>query len=227
MPEIGRFADRLGIAIGNRSVRSVAHKCGVSEAVLRKYLSGASTPNVDRLCALAECLNVSVEWLATGEGPMRREGISQAGVVQEGYAKIPLYDVRAAAGGGAIVEREDIVGLVLFSRVWIERELHLQPANLYLLYIEGDSMEPTLRPGDLALIDHSARHVNRDGIYVIRMGDALLVKRIQRLPGDALKVTSDNTAYEPFTLDLSAQVAGKLLDSMEIVGRVVWSGRKM
>ena len=84
-------------------------------------------------------------------------------------------------------------------------------------------MEPTLRPGDVILIDRrQATDVPRDGIYVIRIGDTLLVKRIQRLPGKRVKVKSDNAAYEPFELDLHQQNG-----EIDIIGRVVWAGRRM
>ena len=50
----------------------------------------------------------------------------------------------------------------------------------------------------------------------------LLVKRLQALPGGKVRVTSDNAAFDPWTLDLS-EVGG----DVAIVGRVVWSGRRM
>lgn len=40
----------------------------------------------------------------------------------------------------------------------------------------------------------------REGVYVLRMDSALLVKQLQRLPGGMIKVISRNPAYEPFTI---------------------------
>ena len=94
------------------------------------------------------------------------------------------------------------------------------PWEFCLAYVEGESMEPALRPGDLVLLDRSA--TIREGIYAIRIDDGLFVKRLQRLPGNQIKATSDNPAYGPFTIDLGQVPAG-----ISIVGRVVWAGRQM
>lgn len=61
------FPERLKIAIRHhhKSVRSFAEVCGLSEAVIRKYLVG-SEPTRPALVAIAHTSNVSLEWLATG-----------------------------------------------------------------------------------------------------------------------------------------------------------------
>jgi len=139
------------------------------------------------------------------------------------YAPIRLYDVQAAAGNGAVVGVEQVADTLMFKRSWIHQELHAQPNDLYLIFVDGESMEPTLRPGDIILVDRRDAHsIPRDGIYVLRMDNSLLVKRLQRLPGRKVKVTSDNPAYEPF--DLSLDAPG---EDLAIIGRVVWSGRRM
>lgn len=59
---------RLKELIAFQSVRSFARSCQLSETALRKYLSGESTPNLERLIAIANQSGVTVEWLATGKG---------------------------------------------------------------------------------------------------------------------------------------------------------------
>ena len=83
-------------------------------------------------------------------------------------------------------------------------------------------MEPTLRPGDIILIDKSNSAASRDGIYVIRIDNALLVKRVQRLPGNIIKISSDNPTYEPFEVN-----AADKHEDIAIIGRVVWTGRRV
>ncbi|WP_297813623.1 S24 family peptidase [uncultured Methylophaga sp.] len=144
------------------------------------------------------------------------------GSFMEAFAHIPLFDVKASAGNGSVVHEEEATDALMFKREWIHNELHSSPANLYLIYVEGESMEPVLRPGDVILVDHTDNIAKRDGIYVIRMGESLLVKRLQRLPNHRLKVTSDNPAYEPFEISLDFD----LQNEMSIIGRVVWSGRR-
>jgi transcriptional regulator with XRE-family HTH domain len=70
--EVGRLEERLSIALGDKSVRSVAQLAGVSEGTLRNILSGG-TPRVDNLVSIAEACGVRLEWLAIGKGEMTEE----------------------------------------------------------------------------------------------------------------------------------------------------------
>ena len=87
---------------------------------------------------------------------------------------------------------------------------------LSAILVAGDSMEPLLRDGDEILVDRTPRPM-RDGIHVVRVGDALLVKRVQTGVPGRLILESANPAYRPIELDLR---------EVEVIGRVVWkSGR--
>ena len=79
-------------------------------------------------------------------------------------------------------------------------------------------MEPTLREGDAVLL-RRGREL-RDGVYALRLGDAVLVKRLQFLADGLFRATSDNPAYQPFEARLTAP-------ETEIIGRVVWAGKRM
>ena len=84
-------------------------------------------------------------------------------------------------------------------------------------------MEPTLRAGDVLLIDaYDAKGVPRDSIYVLRIDDSVLVKRLQKLPGGRIQVSSDNPAYQSFTLEPKDEAR-----SVAIIGRVIWVGKRV
>lgn len=82
-------------------------------------------------------------------------------------------------------------------------------------------MAPTLNDGDDILVDRAGcAEALRDGIYVLRVDDSLLVKRLAIHPlGRHLTVQSDNPAY-PDWPDCS-------LDDVHCIGRVIWAGRKI
>jgi transcriptional regulator with XRE-family HTH domain len=65
------FSDRLREAIDGRSLRSFGADCGLSEGALRKYLAEKSEPGMSALVSMARTADVRIEWLATGDGPMR------------------------------------------------------------------------------------------------------------------------------------------------------------
>ena len=81
-------------------------------------------------------------------------------------------------------------------------------------------MTPVLNPSDLILVKKQNGAPVKDGIHVVRLDDVILVKRVQRLPGGKIKISSDNKAYEPYTLDLAE------IDNFAVIGRVVWAGRR-
>jgi phage repressor protein C with HTH and peptisase S24 domain len=82
-------------------------------------------------------------------------------------------------------------------------------------------MEPILAAGDDVIVDRcdgSARL--RDGIYVLRADDQLLFKRLARVPTrSGVVVHSDNLAHPSWE--------PKARNEVDIVGRVLWFGRKV
>ena len=71
---VGTFAARLKAAMGEHSVYRFAKKCGFTESTLRKYLAGDSIPGADKLIYMAQVADVSLQWLAMGEGDRSGSG---------------------------------------------------------------------------------------------------------------------------------------------------------
>jgi hypothetical protein len=131
------------------------------------------------------------------------------------WVSVPRLDLSASAGSGAMAEGEATLGHMQFAPRWLRRQ-DLDPALLSIIEVEGDSMEPTLRDGDEILVDRTPRPV-RAGIHVVRVDDALLVKRLERA-GDRLRLISDNQAYPPIERPAA---------DVEVLGRVVWKGGRL
>lgn len=142
-------------------------------------------------------------------------------VQPEGFVLVPRYDVTGSMGNGRVIHSEQIVDHLAFRAEWVRTELGTSPKNLVLISAVGDSMEPALRAHDLLLIDRSVLTVNQDAIYAFAVDGELRVKRIQRLFDGSLIIKSDNPSYATETL--TEQQA----ETINLVGRVVWSGRRM
>lgn len=130
-------------------------------------------------------------------------------------------DVAASAGGGAEPGEERTLGQIAFDRAWLRRMRIAGGERLSMIRVQGDSMAPTLSDGDEILIDSgdSAERL-RDGIYVLRIDGALVVKRVSVSPaGRRLSISSDNEAY-PGWPDCDPQ-------AVDVVGRAVWFGRRL
>lgn len=164
---------------------------GLSRRTIGAYLAGETDPKRVDFIKLARAGGVSVGWLADNEQqPQSSNTLEQP---RAGYVYLPLKEVEAAAGGGSFIDSERVVDVLAFKEEWIRQELHARPGDLDLIYVKGDSMEPDLRAGDIILLDHTDTRASREGVYVIKMDGALLVKQLQRLPGGVVKVITAET----------------------------------
>ena len=85
--------------------------------------------------------------------------------------------VRASAGPGAIPGDETTKPYFAFDPLWLKSLTGSPASKLSVIRVEGDSMAPTLSAGDDILVDLAdAGERLRDGIYVLRVDGALLVK---------------------------------------------------
>ncbi|CAK1788062.1 putative phage repressor [Vibrio crassostreae] len=118
------------------------------------------------------------------------------------WAKLPVYDVHAAAGAGALVQSEYQIG-VFSLPVELLLEYGLKPEFSSVIFVDGDSMEPILSDGDRLLVDIRERqHPVANGVYVIRIDEAVYVKRLQwDIENGVYKIISDNLKYPAFNIN--------------------------
>ena len=133
---------------------------------------------------------------------------------------VPRLDVGASAGPGALADQDALSGAIGFDPHWL-RALGANPNRLSMIRVQGESMLPTLSDGDEILVDQSdAADRIRDGIYVLRVDDTLIVKRLAMNPATrGFQIRSDNPDF-PGWSDCAP-------DQVNIIGRVVWAGRKL
>lgn len=202
------------------SRRAFGELLGAPEAKIQKIEIGAQRADHEFLSLLSSNTDFDLNWLL-GRDDERCEPVRRGGAegpppeAFEDFVAVPRYDVAVSAGNGLQAADEMVVGHYAFSRRWLTRR-NLTPANLAVVRVSGDSMQPKLYNGDLAVIDTTATEM-KDGVtYVFRLGDDLLIKRLQILPQRNVSLCSDNPQYEPIRIDLSA---GELTS----IGRVVAS----
>ena len=138
-----------------------------------------------------------------------------------GLIRVARLAVGASAGHGAFNENEALISHMAFETAWLRQLTRSAGDMLSFIRVEGDSMAPTLASGDDILVDRGdALERLRDGIYVLRRDDDLLVKRVALSPSARLvTIKSDNPAYPEWRdCDLGA---------IDILGRVIWTGHKV
>ncbi len=209
-----------------------ATKIGIKYGTFQRYEYGGrpSSRNIDKIVSYYGC---SKAWLLTGEGepfPGSREAYVSASeerpdkgyvVLNEEAEKsqfvyVPQLDGRISAGNGA-PPQEAVKTQLAFRKDWLLRKGN--PANMALIKISGDSMEPLLYDGDLVLIDRSRNYLAPEGgIYAIALDDAIMIKRLLADATRKIRIISDNRNYPEIPADA---------DQVKINGKVIWFGREL
>lgn len=134
--------------------------------------------------------------------------------------EVPRMALEASAGPGRLADDELAEDRVLFPPALLRGLGAGRPAALSLVRVHGDSMLPTLKDGDDILVDSDdAADRLREGVYVLRLGEGVMVKRIAVAPDGRLSVLSDNPAGPRWT--------GVDRAELNVVGRVLWAGGRV
>lgn len=210
--------DRVKTELGLLNDAALARALGVSPKKLAVWKLRNFIP-LKELVTLCSQHELSLSLIVLGKDTSRDHGI--ASEERAGYSEnfVLIPQVRGEIGAGGHLLPDDTVELqIAFRKEWIQRRG--DPKQMSLIRVSGDSMEPTLQSGDLALVDRGKNYVDpQGGIYAIAIDQAIMIKRIQVLhPSMRLKVISDNARYESIETD-----SEKLL----INGKVIWFGREI
>lgn len=192
----------------------ISRLLGRNAAYIQQFIRRGSPKQLDEQdrAVLARFFGVDEKVLGA---PARR-----AGSVVE-LALVPILEVEASAGHGALAGMEAKSAQFGFDEVWLRRLTSSKASSLSIVRVYGDSMEPTLHDSDEVMVDLADGQSRlRDGIYVLRMDDMLSVKRIAIEPqGKRVSVLSDNPTFPSWH--------GLEKRALNIVGRVLWFGRAL
>lgn len=201
-----QFAENLNAALDRRGaipagygrVTAVAELFGVSQNTAANWLRGEGVPELARLPEIAETLNTTVEQLVVGAQS------TGAHVIDEQYTVVDIHGC----------SEEEAHSLYLLPEAL--RELGL-PRGVTAMKVSADDMDPYVRPGDVVFYDPRVTRVHANGVYLLRIRDALVVRRIQRGSVDGLRLICDNERFGSETVPESTLDAG----AIEVVGLVV------
>lgn len=173
---------------------------------------------------LAELFGVDVNHLAYGH-PSLDEPQSLDGLTVEANPKarkkggdivINQFDTGGAMGTGILLR--DQPGTIQSWRVtpeWIDKNIkdHTGASNLCIVTGFGDSMKGMFNSGDPLIVDRGINSVEYDAVYFFRVDDEGFIKRLQRVPGEGIRVLSENKKYETWTIKpgMDYQIFGRVL----------------
>lgn len=119
-------------------------------------------------------------------------------------------------------DSETPVRAIVFDLAWLRRSMSMTDiSNLRISTGLGDSMAPTIKHGDLLVVDVGVTEALYDAVYVVRIGGVLTIKRIQ-VDMDGIRILSDNPQFK------EVSIPRDMMDRISVVARVVymWSGAR-
>jgi transcriptional regulator with XRE-family HTH domain len=204
------------------SIREVAHALGMEngssyqhyEDRFRKpFLPLELTQHLVPIFAAKGIDATELYALAGIEGGARAFGIKTA--APAGTLRIDELDVRASAGDGLAGESEKIVAEWQLPTEVVRYHSSAPADALRFITVLGDSMEPTLQPGQRVLVDTGDCTPTPPGVFVVWDGLGLVVKRVQTLAHSEpmrVRITSDNPKYEGYERALTeAYIQGRVI----------------
>lgn len=218
--------DRL-VSLRSRAGMSqseLAEASGVGQSTIARLEAGETRePRSAR--ALAKALGCSVEYLfgetddLPGEPPKPVKARPAASSLEDAdMVELDEIDLRYGLGGtynDGFVSTEKRK----FSRAWLRHVTPTSPDQLFWATGDGDSMEPTIRSGEVVLIDRTQiTPRSGDGIWAIGFGEVTMIKRLRPMPDGSVTILSDNQFVPPVTA-----VDGE----MHVIGRVVAVVRRL
>ena len=194
----------------NASLAALSRMIGRNSSYLQQFVTKGSPRKLEE-----EDRRKLADFFAVAESELGAPE-DRGGEPRGEFVDIPRLPLEASAGPGATAAQEIPFDSFRFSRRWL-REQGLEPGQLSAIRVMGDSMDPLLRDGDEILVDRTPRAF-REGVHVVRLGDALHVKLLQAVPPGRLRLISKNPAYEPVEVAMA---------DVDVVGRVVWKGGRL
>lgn len=210
----------------NLNANSLGTRLGIPSSTASNYWKGARPWPTEVLGPLADELGTTIDQLlgrgefgsaVTAEIRRAARRAEETGNVRA-YLPVERLPSYAGAGGGGTGEGD--IEHALVPRSLIEDELHARPADLLVIDVRGDSMEPIFQHGDQILIDRRDRNPAQPGPFALWDGDAYVVKLVERVPGKKgwYRIFSSNPRYTPYEVEE---------DEARFMGRPVWFGRRL
>ncbi|EBL2677064.1 helix-turn-helix transcriptional regulator [Salmonella enterica] len=208
----------------NIKIAELADAVGVDAANISRLETGKQKQFTEQsLTRIAQALGVKViDLFTSGEidtTVYKNSNDALASTEGKDVFRVEVLDVSASAGSGHI-QGSDIIDVIHAIEYSNDQALTMfggrSSSGVKVINVRGDSMSPTIEPGDLLFVDVSINEFDGDGIYTFGFDGKIYVKRLQMIP-DQLLVISDNPKYREWSISKENEyrfyIYGKVLIS--------------
>lgn len=201
------LGERIRKLRGAETQEEFAARVGIAKGSVGGYENDKNLPSADVIQKICLKNDISSEWLLFGKE-----------TVDDELIRIPMVDAILSAGTGSLETSGESSRAYAFRRDYIQRKGN--PANMVLMRVRGDSMQPEVMDNDVVLLDQSKTRPHPGPIFAVGIEDAIYLKRVDLLPGQII-LKSVNPDYEPVRIEMGEQTS----DLVRIIGQVLWVGR--
>lgn len=210
------------------SQKRLAAEIGASASHLSSMEHGRVGTSLRTAMTVARVLRVSLDYLMgfsdeprsstelLRELETRRAELRAAKEAYTEGDQVAIPEVDTSAGAGAVGDDEKVTGHMMFPCRWLKNR-DLRPGACRIMRVTGDSMEPTLPHGATVLIHLGSRRRQEGKVFVIRVGEDLVVKRTILDPETGWLLVSDSP-------DKNTWATRPWPEDADIVGEVKWVG---
>lgn len=179
--------------------KDLAAFLGVHEVTVSRWVSekGVRIPGADVLLKVCDYCGVPANRLVDVPGRSDNQKVND----DSDFVTLPLLSPVASAGPGETTEEEQVLNVMKFQTSWLRERVGVSHRRLKIIQADGGSMKPTIEPGDNLIVDVGNNAFVADGVYVLRVGDLLMVKRLTMGLSGEIEVTSDNKNHPAFRVD--------------------------
>ena len=189
------------------SQEEFASLLGTTKQVVSRYENGQRTPKITVAQKYAEVLGISLNELL-GENVIEGQTIPEGFEPMPDMSSIPL--VGRIACGEPITAEQNVEGVVSVPSQW---------RSDFALLCQGDSMEPSIKDGDLVAI-HIQPMVENGEVAAVRIDSEATLKHVYLYP-NYIELRPENPAYQ------SIIKIGEEMNEVKIEGKAVGLCRGM
>ena len=198
------FANRLKKALDYNNMKPIdlARKTNINKSLISSYLSGICKAKQDKLDLIARTLGVSEAWLMGYDVDMDRElfedkepselSIDNARYIENTIKTVKIPLLGKVPAGIPIEAVEEILGYEELPASMIKNG-----EKYFALKIDGDSMYPDYKTGDIIIIRQQNDCNSGDDCVVMVNGDDATFKRIIKQENSIILKPLNND-YEPY-----------------------------
>jgi phage repressor protein C with HTH and peptisase S24 domain len=246
-PQHAAFAERLNevLKTNNKSITDLMDMAGVTYEMARRYLRGIAKPRDEKVRMIANALHCSELYLQYGltgvadaaasyepttSKPPRESNAVESRLIavewddqdqdSDEFCTVPLIDVELSAGDGSSVLVEVEQYKLPFRRYTL-RKHGVEPDQVRVARVTGNSMDPILCHDDVVGVDISKKSIVDGKVYAIRDGDLLRVKILVNRPDGGIIIKSYNKEDYPDEI----LTKDERQDRITVIGRIWWSSK--